>query len=222
MAKHAAPEVEETTSAPVAATTERRSKNYPILVEHAMSYYMLEVFDHVDRARRICKELEQVVQDQLGLDVAARILQLTPANNTNPETGEQETYDYVFLGLFFSNVTRSELESYCAKLLDYFEPRQNQVFTHPDIPLPTPHFTVPSADELRAMTAEVTAQRDRTKKFLNSEGQIDRNAVREAADEYRKEHGGTDPSTSSDSAWENTEEKKPAAPKGSLDAHEMF
>lgn len=218
MAKHAAPEVEDTTPAPSAQTEVKRSKNYPIIAEHALAFHMLEVFDHVERARRICKGMEQVVHDQLGLDISAKILQLTPANHPAPDTGDMETYDYAILGLFFTNVTRDELESYSAKLLEYFEVKTHQVYTHPDILLPNPHFEVPSADTLRAMTKEANDLRDRTKKFLTADGQINREAVAEAAREYRETGDGDSPETDTKSANPETDK----ASKRSLNALEDF
>lgn len=225
MAKHAAPEVEDTAPAPTQAEP-KRSKNYPIIVEQALAYHMLEVFDHVERSRRVCKELEQVVHDQLGLDVTARILQLTPANHPSPEHGEMETYDYAILGLFFTNVTRAELESYCAKLLEYFEIRTHHVFTHPDYKLPNPHFEVPTADTIRAMTREAEDLRNRTKKFLAADGTIDPAAVKKATNDLRESVGASLSETSEDSpapvgaTADEGDKDKPA--KGSLDAREMF
>lgn len=184
---------------------EKRSRNYPLRVDVPLALYMFETFDHVDRARRVAKKLDEIVTSQLGLTTQTKILQLTPGNMTSPG-GDTETYDVAVLGVFFQNVSRRELDSYAATLTDYFSApaNRNALFEHPDVDLPAPDVEVPSVEWLREKQEEVAQMVSKTKHLVNADGTFNREAAKEDTDAYRRDNGieaaETDSATTTDAA----------------------
>lgn len=198
---------------------EPRSRNYPIRVDVPLGVHMLEVFDHVERTRRIIKKLDAIVTSQLGLTAQTKILQLTPGNMTDLNGGAQ-TYDIAVLGVFFQNVSRRELDEYSTKLNEFFSAESNRtaLYDSADSVLPAPDIEVPTVEWLQAKQAEVSEIAAKTRHLLNEDGTINQEAVaedtkkmvsevdEETTERRRAEGTLTDESTSDDKSEASTED----------------
>lgn len=168
---------------PTQPQEEKRSARYPVIVEHALSLYMLENYDGVARSKQIADTLKKKASDLLALDPQVSTIRLVIANQTDPE-GTLQTYNYAYIGVFFHNVTRAELEGYAAKLNAEFEKDRTYLFTHPDgLELPAPEAYVPDREWIETQIAELSDISERSKAFFNEDGSVNEDAVNKATQE---------------------------------------
>lgn len=177
MAKHAATE-----------PAQVRSHSYPVFVDQPLCFYMSDSADKKQRGRDACTALDTMVRDHLGLSTSSKIIKLAPGTEVDPNTGAVETYDYVRIGVFFSNVTWGELEHYSSVLSGLVTGGTHSVFTHPEQVLPQPSFSVPTADELRTERDAAVTQAAKSTAVLNETGELDADKAQRATDEFRDGH----------------------------------
>lgn len=162
---------------------EKRSTRYPVIVEHALSLYMLETYDGIERAKKIADTLKKKITDLLALDPQVSPVRLVIANQNDPD-GNPQSYNYAYIGAFFHNVTRSELESYAKKLNDEFARDRKYLFTHPDgVELPAPEAYVPEYEWVREQMAELNSLSEKSKAIMNADGSMNDDAIQAAAQE---------------------------------------
>lgn len=162
---------------------EKRSARYPVIVEHALSLYMLETYDGIERAKKIADTLKKKITDLLALDPQVSPVRLVIANQNDPD-GNPQSYNYAYIGAFFHNVTRSELESYAKKLNDEFARDRKYLFTHPEgVELPTPEAYVPEYAWIEEQMAELNTLADKSKALMNPDGTMNDDAIQAAARE---------------------------------------
>lgn len=176
MAKHAAP-----------GPVEVRSSSYPIFVDQPLCWYMSDNSDKKEWARNACTTLDRMVRDHLGLSTSSRIIKLTPGTEVDPSTNEVETYDFVRIAVFFSNVARDELDHYSEVLTGLVSEGTHAVFAHPEQVLPQPSISVPSSDELRSERQAAVEQAAKSTSVLNGQGEMDPSKIEPAVSALREE-----------------------------------
>lgn len=169
---------------------EKRSARYPVIVEHALSLYMLESYDGIERAKKIGDALKKKVTDLLALDPQVSTIRLVIANQNDPD-GNPQSYNYAYIGAFFHNVTRSELESYAKRLNDEFARDRKCLFTHPEgVELPAPEAYVPEYEWIQEQMAELNSLSEKSKGILNPDGSMNEDAIQAAAREVHDKAAG--------------------------------
>lgn len=161
--------------------SEKRSNRYPVIVEHALALYMMETYDGIARSKQIGNALKKKVTDLLALDPQVSTIRLVIANQNDPD-GNPQSYNYAYIGVFFHNVTRSELESYAKKLNEEFARDRACLFTHPDgVELPAPEAYVPDYEWIQQQMAELNSLTEKSKTIMNPDGSMNDDAIRNIA-----------------------------------------
>lgn len=172
---------------PTQPQEEKRSARYPVIVEHALALYMVENYDGVARSKQIADTLKKKASDLLALDPQVSTIRLVIANQNDPD-GNMQSYNYAYIGVFFHNVTRAELEDYAAKLNAEFEKDRTYLFTHPEgVDLPAPEAYVPDREWIETQIAELSDISDRSKAFFNEDGSVNEEAVGKASQQMLDE-----------------------------------
>lgn len=161
-------------------TQEKRSARYPVVIEQPLALYMMENYDVLDRLKQVVASTRTFATNTLALDPQVSTIRTVIANQIDPD-GNPQSYDYAYIGVFFHNVTRSELEQYCAKITDEFNKNRKALFTHPEgLDLPAPEAFVPTTEWIRSQQEELGAMAEKTRGWFNKDGSLNREATREA------------------------------------------
>lgn len=166
----------------------QRVSVYPIVIQHPLRLFLTTTESMVSRARQVAKKIEEDVYNQLGLDADAAIFEMTPANEVSPQSGNQETYDYVVVGVMVANANAEDLKKYTDKLAEFYSKRENMPFDNPEKNdwLPLPDVFLPDTAWVKDMQAKLNRRAANTAGMTNSDGSLNSEFMAEADKKYRE------------------------------------
>lgn len=167
---------------------DKRVARYPVVIEHPLDVYLGgDAFDHIARTREICETLKKKITNLLALDPQISIIQLFLGNNTSPD-GNPETYDYAYIGVFFHNVTGSDLTTYADKINAELARDPKWAFSHPDgLALPAPEAYVPTYEWIKSQSAELNSLKEKTAGWYNEDGSVNTEVAQREAERVMEE-----------------------------------
>lgn len=170
---------------------DQRILEYPVIIEVPTAYHFADITPIEDQVRHGVKSVTDMATKALAVQPRVVLLELLGGTDVVPETGEQETCNYLRIGIFFSDVTAQQLRDATEKLQHAAE-RYDEGFSLAEYPLPRPVVYLPTNEQMREIRDTVIEMSKRSKRYREDasyRAEVAASVVKEGA-KRRAEMGG--------------------------------